>query len=145
MGWGDVRYCFARAILVIIIITSPRPLSDDLLLFYVSFSLLVLRPQTKLLFLHRFLLLLLLSPQTKLGDLLFLHHFLLLLLLLLLLFLLFFSPRFCPTKFSETDDPIFTKLHRKVDPHLKRCIQVLEFSKWPPFQNGRQYKNLKNR
>ena len=40
--------------------------------------------------------------------------------------------RFCPTKFSETDDPIFTKLHRKVDPHIKRCIQVLEFSKWPP-------------
>jgi hypothetical protein len=37
-----------------------------------------------------------------------------------------------PTKFSETDDLIFTKLHRKVDPHLKRCIQVLEFSKWPP-------------
>jgi hypothetical protein len=29
----------------------------------------------------------------------------------------------CPTKFSETDDPIFTKLHRKVDSHLKRCIQ----------------------
>jgi hypothetical protein len=27
MGWGDVRYCFARAILVIIIIASPRPLS----------------------------------------------------------------------------------------------------------------------
>jgi hypothetical protein len=75
---------------------------------------------------------------------LFLHRFLLLLLLLLLLFLLFFSPRFCPTKFSETDDPIFTKLHRKVDPHRKRCIQVLEFSKWPPFQNGRQYKNFKN-
>jgi hypothetical protein len=36
-----------------------------------------------------------------------------------------------PTKFSETDDPIFTKLHRKVDPHLKKCNQVLEFSKWP--------------
>jgi hypothetical protein len=54
---------------------------------------------------------------------LFLHRFFLLLLLLLLLLLfLFFSPRFCPTKFSETDDPIFTKLHRKVDPHLKRCI-----------------------
>jgi hypothetical protein len=103
MGWGDVRYCFARAILVIIIITSPRPLSDDLLLFYVSFTLLVLRPQTKfgdLLLLHRFLLLLL-SPQAKFRDLLFLHRFLLLLLLLLLLlFLLFFSPRFCPTKFS---------------------------------------------
>ena len=52
--------------------------------------------------------------------------------LLLLFFLPFFSPRFCPTKFSETDDPIFTELHRKVDPHLKRCTQVLEFSKWPP-------------
>jgi hypothetical protein len=24
---------------------------------------------------------------------------------------------------------------------LKRCIQVLEFSKWPLFQNGRQYKD----
>jgi hypothetical protein len=53
-------------------------------------------------------------------------------LLLLLLFFLFFSLRFYPTKFSETDDLIFTKLHRKVDPHFKRCIQVLEFSKWPP-------------
>ena len=57
------------------------------------------------------------------------YHFLL---LLLLLFLFFFSLWACPTKFSETDDPIFTKLHRKLDPHLKRCIQVLEFSKWPP-------------
>jgi hypothetical protein len=56
----------------------------------------------------------------------------LLLLLLLLLFLFFFSPWTCPTKFSETDDPIFTKLHRKVDPHLKKCHHVLEFSKWPP-------------
>jgi hypothetical protein len=28
--------------------------------------------------------------------------------------------------------PIFTKLHRKVDPHLKRCHQILEFWKWPP-------------
>jgi hypothetical protein len=27
---------------------------------------------------------------------------------------------------------IFTELYRKVDPHLKRCHQVLEFSKWPP-------------
>ena len=33
---------------------------------------------------------------------------------------------------SQTDDPIFTKLHRKVDPHLKRCHQILEFWKWPP-------------
>jgi hypothetical protein len=51
---------------------------------------------------------------------LFLHRFLLLLLLLLLLlfFLFFFSEWTCPTKFSETDDPIFTKLHRKVDPHV---------------------------
>ena len=86
----------------------------------------------KLLFLLRFLLLLLLllSPQKKFGDLLFLHRFFLL--LLLLLFLFFFYPWTCPTKFPETDDPIFTKLHRKVDPHLKRCTQVMEFSKWPP-------------
>ena len=55
------------------------------------------------------------------------------LLLLLLLFLFFFSPWTCLTKFSETDDTIFTKLHRKVDLHLKRCTQVLKFSKWPPF------------
>jgi hypothetical protein len=53
--------------------------------------------------------LLLLSPQTKFEDLLFLHRF-----LLLLLFFLFFSEWTCPTKFSEHDDPIFTKLHRKV-------------------------------
>ena len=52
--------------------------------------------------------------------------------LLLSFFLFFFSPWTCSTKFSETDDPIFAKLHRKVEPHLKRCILVLEFSKWPP-------------
>jgi hypothetical protein len=40
MWWGDVRYCLAMAILVII--TSPRLLSGDVLLFYVSFSLLLL-------------------------------------------------------------------------------------------------------
>ena len=45
MGWGDVRHCFAMAILVI---TSPRTQSGDVLLFYVSFSLL-------LLFFHTFL------------------------------------------------------------------------------------------
>jgi len=48
---------------------------------------LLLSPQAKfgdLLFLHRFLLLLLFSPQTKIGDLLVLHRFLLLLLFLLL-------------------------------------------------------------
>jgi hypothetical protein len=39
------------------------------------------------------------------------------------------SLRFYPTKFSETNDLIFTKLHRKVDPHFRRCSQVLEFSK----------------
>ena len=38
MGWGDVRYCFARAILV----TSSRLLSGDELIFYVSFSLFLL-------------------------------------------------------------------------------------------------------
>jgi hypothetical protein len=40
MGRGDVRYCFAMAILVIILITSPRLLLGDVLLFYVSFSFL---------------------------------------------------------------------------------------------------------
>ena len=50
MGWGDVRYCFAMAIPVII--TSPRLLSGDILLFYVSFSLLLL---LFLLFFHTFL------------------------------------------------------------------------------------------
>ena len=49
MGWGDVRYCFAMAILVIII-TSPRLLSGDVLLFYVSFSLFLF-----LFFFHTFL------------------------------------------------------------------------------------------
>ena len=112
-------------IIIIIIITSPRLLSGDILLFYVSFSLLLRHPELQsgdvLLFYVSFSLLLILSPQTKFGDLLFLHRF-----------LLFFSPWTCPTKFLETDDPIFTKLHRKVDPHLKRCHQVLEFSKWSP-------------
>jgi hypothetical protein len=48
MGWGDVRYCFAMAILV----TSPRTQSGDVLLFYVYFSLLLL---FLLLFFHTFL------------------------------------------------------------------------------------------
>jgi hypothetical protein len=34
MGWGDIRYCFAMAILV----TSPRLLSGDVLLFYLSLT-----------------------------------------------------------------------------------------------------------
>jgi hypothetical protein len=51
---------------------------------------------------------------------------------LLLFFLFFFSPWTCSTKFSEADDLIFTNLQIKVDPHLKRCTQVLECSKWPP-------------
>jgi hypothetical protein len=45
-----------------------------------KFAFLLLSPQAKfgdLLFLHHFLLLLLFSPQTKIGDLLFLHRFLL--------------------------------------------------------------------
>jgi hypothetical protein len=50
MGWGDVHYCFAMAILVIILINSPGLLSGDVLLFYVSFSLFLL-----FLFFHTFL------------------------------------------------------------------------------------------
>jgi hypothetical protein len=56
MGWGDVRYCFAMAILVIIIKSPNKVLGTSC-------------------FLHRFLLLL--SPQTKFRDLLFLHRSLL--------------------------------------------------------------------
>ena len=48
------------------------------------------------------------------------------------LLLRFFSLWACPTKFSETNDPIFTKIHREIDTYLKRCTQVLKFSKWPP-------------
>jgi hypothetical protein len=108
------------------LLCPPNEVSGDILCLLRFLS----SPQTKfgdLLFLHRFLL----SSQTKFGNLLFLHRFLLLLLLLLFLFF-FFSLWACPTKFSETNDPIFTKLHRKVYTHLKRCTQVLEFSKWPP-------------
>jgi hypothetical protein len=47
MRWGDVRYCFAMAILVM----PPQTQSGDVLLFYVSFSLLLLL----LLFFHTFL------------------------------------------------------------------------------------------
>ena len=54
MGWCDVCYCFAMAILVIII-TSPRLLLGDVLLFYVSFSLLLLLFLLSLLFFHTFL------------------------------------------------------------------------------------------
>jgi hypothetical protein len=38
MGWGDVRYCFAMVILVIII-TSPRLLLGDVLLFLFPWQL----------------------------------------------------------------------------------------------------------
>jgi hypothetical protein len=31
-----------------------------------------------------------------------------------------------------------------MDTHLKRCIQILEFSKWPPFQNGHHFKMAAN-
>ena len=108
------------------LLCPPNEVSGDIL----CLLRFLLSPQTKfgdLLFLHRFLL----SSQTKFGNLLFLHRFFLLLLLLLFLFF-FFSLWACPTKFSETNDPIFTKLHRKVDPHLKRCIQSWNF------QNGRR-------
>ena len=103
------------------LLCPPNEVSGDIL----CLLRFLLSPQTKfgdLLFLHRFLL----SSQTKFGNLLFLHRF-----FLLLFLFFFFSLWACPTKFSETDDPIFTKLHRKVDPHLKSCTHVLEFSKWP--------------
>ena len=50
--------------------------------------------------------------------------------LILVIILLLFPPKFCPPVFSETTGPILTKLHRKMDPHAKKCNQVLEFSKW---------------
>jgi hypothetical protein len=53
--------------------------------------------------------------------------------LLLLFFLFFFSPWTCSTKFSETDDPIFAKLHRKVDPISRGAIRSWNF------QNGRRW------
>jgi hypothetical protein len=52
--------------------------------------------------------------------------------LLLSFFLFFFSPWTCPTKLSETDDPIFAKLHRKVDPISRGAIRSWNF------QNGRR-------
>jgi hypothetical protein len=39
---------------------------------------------------------------------------------------------------------ILLKLDTKIDHHSKLCSLFLKFSKWPPFQNGRQYKNKKN-
>ena len=75
MGWGDVRYCFAMAILVIIliiIITSHRTQSGDVLLFYVSFSLLLL---FLLLFFHTFLSALFLGDALiKLSETLWEYH-----------------------------------------------------------------------
>jgi uncharacterized membrane protein len=67
MCWGDVRYCFAMAILVIII-TSPRLLSGDVLLFYVSFSLLLLFLLLFLLFLLLLLLYHTFLSALFLGD-----------------------------------------------------------------------------
>ena len=85
-------------------------------------------------------------PQTKFGRHIVFAPFLIIILIIkspnevwrlvvfapFLIIIFFFSSWTCPTKFSETDDPIFTKIHRKVDPYLKRCHQVLVFSKWPP-------------
>jgi hypothetical protein len=33
----------------------------------------------------------------------------------------------------------------KIDHHSKLCSLFLKFSNWSPFQNGRQYKNKKNK
>ena len=43
----------------------------------------------------------------------------LVIIIIIIIPLLLFSLWACPTKFSETNDPIYT--------HLKRCTQVLEF------------------
>ena len=86
MGWGDVRYCFAMAILVII--TSPRLLSGDVLLFYISFSLLLLlhHPDCCQVMYCYSIIILITSPRLLSGDvLLFYVSFSLLLLLLFLL------------------------------------------------------------
>jgi hypothetical protein len=37
----------------------------------------------------------------------------------------------------------FFKLDANIDGYSKLCSFFSKFSKWPPFQNGRQYKNLK--
>ena len=86
MGWGDVRYCFAMAILVII--TSPRLLSGDVLLFYISFSLLLLlhHPDCCQVMYCYSIIILITSPRLLSGEvLLFYVSFSRLLLLLFLL------------------------------------------------------------
>jgi hypothetical protein len=45
----------------------------------------------------------------------------------------------------QTVQRILLKLDTKIDHHSKLCSLLLKFSKWPPFQNGHQYKNFKNR
>ena len=70
MGW--CRYCFAMAILVIIIKSPNEVLGTSCFLVRPSFGHCIVRPSC---FLLRFLLLL--SPQTKFRDLLFLHRSLL--------------------------------------------------------------------
>ena len=56
----------------------------------------------------------LLSPQTKLGDLLSLHRFFFLLLLLFLFLSFFPPPKVYPTHFSATTERRSMKLHRNV-------------------------------
>ena len=127
VGWciAILRFFFT------IIITSPRLKLDDVMLFYVSFSLL-------------------LSSQTKYGNLLFLHRFLLLLLLLLLLlhhpdcsrvmycystflfhyyyysyysssYYYYSSTHFCPLDFSKMPWSNFMKPCRNIICHVKLC------------------------
>jgi len=88
---------------------------------------------------------LLLSPQTKFGDLLFLHCFLLLRhpdccrvtycyskFLFHYYYYSYYSTHFCPLDFSEMPWSNFMKPCRNIICHVKLCCSGLIFSKWPP-------------
>ena len=87
---------FLIIIIIIIIITSPRLLSGDVLLFYVSFSLLLWFPN-EVCETYCFCSV---SYYYYYNVLLFLFHF-------------FLLHQFCPARFSETVERIFLKLDKK--------------------------------
>ena len=107
MGWGDVRYCFAMAILV----TSSWLLSGDVLLFYVSFSLLLRHPEC--------------SRVTYCYS-TFLYYY------YYYYYYYYSSTHFCPLYFSEMPWTNFMKACRNIICHVKLCCWGLIFSKWLP-------------
>ena len=105
-----VGWCIAilRFFFTIIIITSPRLLSGDVLLFFVSFSLLFLLHHPD-------------CCRVMYCYSTFLFHY-----------YYYSSTHVCPLDFSEMPWSNFMKPCRNIICHVKLCVKGLIFSKWLP-------------